>query len=189
MAVRVFTPSQTRTVVARSNQGRHDREPPCRPAWQPLSPIRAATSPSNKCCFPHTTPYCISILIFVLDFAIMDIPMKHELEASLAKEAQLISSGRLKEDNPLDLSDNFRLFCEACRRGDLKVCQEMISGGVNVNARDRFDYTPLILVSLPRSCINWRGSGLPPARCSWRPSDQCVTRPAFADTTKLFDYC
>ncbi|KAF2741125.1 hypothetical protein EJ04DRAFT_548072 [Polyplosphaeria fusca] len=73
---------------------------------------------------------------------------KHEIEAALATEAQAISSGRLKEDNPLDLSDDFRVFCEACRRNDLKLCQEMISKGVNVNARDRYDYTPLILASL-----------------------------------------
>ncbi|KAF2178683.1 hypothetical protein K469DRAFT_754310 [Zopfia rhizophila CBS 207.26] len=73
---------------------------------------------------------------------------KHEIEAALATEAQAISSGKLKEDNPLDLSEDFRIFCEACRRGDLKVCQEMISKGVNINARDRFDYTPLILASL-----------------------------------------
>lgn len=74
---------------------------------------------------------------------------KHQIEVALAMENQAISSGQLKEDNPLDLSDEFRVFCEACRRGDLKVCQEMIStGGVNINSRDKFDYTPLILVSL-----------------------------------------
>jgi ankyrin repeat and BTB/POZ domain-containing protein 1 len=77
----------------------------------------------------------------------MDVKKKHEIEAALAKENQQISSGKLKEDNPLDLSENFRIFCEACRRGDLKVCQEMISMGVNINARDKYDYTPLILVS------------------------------------------
>lgn len=71
---------------------------------------------------------------------------KHELEAALLAEKQDISSGRLKEDNPLDLSEDFRIFCDACRRGDLKVCQEQITKGVNINARDRFDYTPLILV-------------------------------------------
>jgi ankyrin repeat/BTB/POZ domain-containing protein 1 len=73
--------------------------------------------------------------------------MKHEIEAALAQEAQAVSSGKLKEDNPLDTSDGFHTFCQACRRGDQKVCQEMISQGVNINARDRFDYTPLILVS------------------------------------------
>jgi hypothetical protein len=83
----------------------------------------------------------------VVNFATMDVKKKHEIEAALAMEAQAISSGQLKEENPLDLSDDFRLFCEACRRGDLKVCQEMISTGVNINARDKFDYTPLILVS------------------------------------------
>jgi ankyrin repeat/BTB/POZ domain-containing protein 1 len=57
----------------------------------------------------------------------MDVKKKHEIEAALATEAQAISSGQLKEENPLDTSEDFRVFCEACRRGDLKVCQEMIS--------------------------------------------------------------
>ena len=73
---------------------------------------------------------------------------KHEIEAALHAEAQAISAGKLKEDNPLDLSESFRIFCEACRRGDLKVCQEKITEGVNINARDKFDYTPLILVNI-----------------------------------------
>ena len=77
----------------------------------------------------------------------MDVKKKYELEAALAAEAKAISAGQLKEDNPLDTTDAFRTFCEACRRGDLKVCQEIISTGVNINARDEFDYTPLILVS------------------------------------------
>jgi len=72
---------------------------------------------------------------------------KDQLEASLHEEKKLIKDGRLKEDNPLDFSESFKRFCEACRRGDLKVCQEMITEGANINARDSFDYTPLILVS------------------------------------------
>ncbi len=72
---------------------------------------------------------------------------KHEIEAALYDEKQEISAGRLKEDSPLDVTEDFRLLCEACRRGDLKVCQEKITEGTNINARDRFDYTPLILVS------------------------------------------
>ena len=71
---------------------------------------------------------------------------KYEIETALHVENQEISAGRLKEDNPLDVSDGFAQLCEACRRGDLKACQEMIQEGVNINARDRFDYTPLILV-------------------------------------------
>ena len=71
---------------------------------------------------------------------------KHDLEVALRVDHELVQSGKLKEDNPLDLSDQFRIFCEACRRGDLKVCQEIIQEGVNINGRDRFDYTPLILV-------------------------------------------
>ncbi|KAL8946586.1 MAG: hypothetical protein Q9222_007039, partial [Ikaeria aurantiellina] len=70
---------------------------------------------------------------------------KDQLELSLREEKQLIETGKLKEDNPLDLSDGFNRLCEACRRGDLKLCQETITEGVNINARDRFDYTPLIL--------------------------------------------
>jgi ankyrin repeat and BTB/POZ domain-containing protein 1 len=73
---------------------------------------------------------------------------KDQLERSLFEEKKLIDEGILKEDNPLDTTESFRVLCEACRRGDLKVCQEKISEGVNINAKDRFDYTPLILASL-----------------------------------------
>ncbi|KAK0640227.1 BTB/POZ domain-containing protein 3 [Lasiodiplodia hormozganensis] len=73
---------------------------------------------------------------------------KHELEAALHEENKAIRAGQLKEDNPLDTSDDFRRLCDACRRGDLKLCQEQLSKGVNINARDQFDYTPLILASL-----------------------------------------
>src|SRR5436190_24322446 len=76
---------------------------------------------------------------------------KYQLEARLQNERKLIEAGKLKEDNPLDLSEYFRVLCEACRRGDLKVCQEKIIEGVNINAMDLFDYTPLILVSAPAS--------------------------------------
>jgi ankyrin repeat/BTB/POZ domain-containing protein 1 len=73
---------------------------------------------------------------------------KDQIEAALHAEHQAISAGKLKEDNPLDLTEDFRLLCDACRRGDLKVCQEKITEGVNINARDKFDYTPLILVCI-----------------------------------------
>ena len=81
------------------------------------------------------------------DTNVDNIVGKHQLEKTLYEEKQAISSGRLKDENPLDTSVDFRVFCEACRRGDLRVAQEQISKGVNVNARDEFDYTPLILVS------------------------------------------
>ena len=71
---------------------------------------------------------------------------KDQIEATLQEEKKLIEDGKLKEDNPLDDSEAFTRLCEACRRGDLKTCQEMITNGANINARDRFDYTPLILV-------------------------------------------
>lgn len=72
---------------------------------------------------------------------------KDQLEISLHNEKKLIKEGAIIDDNPLDLSEPFRQLCESCRKGDLKVCQEKITEGVNINARDHYDYTPLILVS------------------------------------------
>ncbi|KAI0522164.1 BTB/POZ domain-containing protein [Xylaria bambusicola] len=53
-----------------------------------------------------------------------------------------------RAENPLDSSEAFNELLEACRKGDLKRTQELISAGVNLNAVDKFDYTPLILASL-----------------------------------------
>jgi ankyrin repeat and BTB/POZ domain-containing protein 1 len=80
---------------------------------------------------------------------------KDQLEASLREEKKLIETGALKEDNPLDVSELFRRLCAAVRRGDIKECQEAITEGANINARDEFDYTPLILV---RSSLHPRNS-------------------------------
>ncbi|KAJ4311899.1 hypothetical protein N0V84_010219 [Fusarium piperis] len=73
---------------------------------------------------------------------------KHELEGKLGEEAQLIKSGVLRDENPLDDTPEFHEFLMACRHGDLRTCQELISRGVNINGKDRFDYTPLIIASL-----------------------------------------
>ncbi|KAK0655819.1 hypothetical protein B0T16DRAFT_397772 [Cercophora newfieldiana] len=73
---------------------------------------------------------------------------KHELEAKLKDDHQLISSGLLRNEHPFDTSGEFRQFMHSCRLGDLKRCQELISGGVSINAKDEFDYTPLIIASL-----------------------------------------
>ncbi|KAI2470114.1 hypothetical protein F4781DRAFT_391759 [Annulohypoxylon bovei var. microspora] len=73
---------------------------------------------------------------------------KHELEAKLKDDLELVESGVLRDENPLDLSEEFNELLEACRRGDLKRTQELISAGVNINGKDRFDYTPLIVASL-----------------------------------------
>ncbi len=73
---------------------------------------------------------------------------KDELEVQLKDEHQLIRDGILRDDSPLDVSEEFFKLCDACRRGDLKACQESITTGVNINARDQFDYTPLILVRI-----------------------------------------
>jgi ankyrin repeat and BTB/POZ domain-containing protein 1 len=56
------------------------------------------------------------------------------------------TTDQIPHEHPLDLSEQFDAFCMACRRGDLKACQEFISAGVNINGKDRFDYTPLVLV-------------------------------------------
>ncbi|KAJ9494305.1 hypothetical protein H2202_010229 [Exophiala xenobiotica] len=79
---------------------------------------------------------------------------KDQLERSLHDEKKLIEEGILKEDNPLDFSENFQKLCAACRRGDLKVCQEMIVEGTNINAKDQYDYTPLILFMYSRCLYN-----------------------------------
>lgn len=71
---------------------------------------------------------------------------KDELEVQLKEEHDMIKQGKIRDDSPLDNSEEFQKLCEACRLGDLKTCQEMISLGININARDTFDYTPLILV-------------------------------------------
>ncbi|KAL7812608.1 hypothetical protein V8C44DRAFT_357774 [Trichoderma aethiopicum] len=73
---------------------------------------------------------------------------KHELEGKLGEESLLIKSGVLRDENPLDTSPEFHEFLLACRRGDLKKCQELIGMGVNINGKDKFDYTPLIIASL-----------------------------------------
>ena len=75
-----------------------------------------------------------------------DLLRKDQLERNLFEERKLIEEGVLKEDNPLDLSVDFQKLCDGCRRGDLRVCQEMIQEGANINAKDQYDYTPLILV-------------------------------------------
>lgn len=74
---------------------------------------------------------------------------KFELEGALAQEKLMIKSGVLRDENPLDTSEQFNEFLLACRHGDLRKCQELINLGVNVNGTDRFDYTPLIIVSRP----------------------------------------
>ena len=71
---------------------------------------------------------------------------KDELETQLNSEKQQISEGRLKDENPLDDSEIFRALCEACRQGNIKRCTQLVNEGANVNGRDAFDYTPLILV-------------------------------------------
>lgn len=76
-----------------------------------------------------------------------DILKKHELEAKLKDEHQMIENGILRDESPLDQSLDFATFLDACRKGDLKSCQEHISNGVNINGKDHFDYTPLIIVS------------------------------------------
>ncbi len=76
---------------------------------------------------------------------------KYELEAKLKDDHQLIQNGVLRNEHPLDLSQEFGEFLQACRRGDLKRCQELLNAGVNINGKDQYDYTALIVVSF--ACI------------------------------------
>ncbi|KAK4178895.1 hypothetical protein QBC36DRAFT_92192 [Triangularia setosa] len=73
---------------------------------------------------------------------------KFELEAKLKDDTQLIQNGVLRNEHPFDTSPEFHNFLMACRRGDLKRCQELISEGININGKDAYDYTPLIIASL-----------------------------------------
>ncbi len=71
---------------------------------------------------------------------------KFELEGTLAEENLMIRAGKLRDENPLDTSEKFEQFLLACRHGDLRKCQELMNLGVNINGKDKFDYTPLIIV-------------------------------------------
>ena len=97
----------------------------------------------------YKLPHILSIGTFSHNIVMPErtVLRKDQLEISLHNEQKLIKEGTIKDDNPLDLSEPFRELCNACRKGDLKVCQEKITEGVNINARDPYDYTPLILVS------------------------------------------
>ncbi|CAM1506286.1 Fc.00g059270.m01.CDS01 [Cosmosporella sp. VM-42] len=94
---------------------------------------------------------------------------KDELEGKLVEDALLIKSGVLRDENPLDDSPEFHGFLMACRHGDLKTCQELISQGVNINGKDRFDYTPLIIASL---CGHYELVQLLLESVAMRPSNQ-----------------
>lgn len=71
---------------------------------------------------------------------------KHELESKLGEESHLIKAGVLRDDNPLEDNEDFNDFLLACRHGDLQKCQEYINLGININGKDKFDYTALIIV-------------------------------------------
>lgn len=75
---------------------------------------------------------------------------KHELEIKLKDDIALVKSGVLRDENPLDDSAEFNELLAACRHGDLKRTQELISSGTNINGKDKFDYTPLIIVRSPK---------------------------------------
>ncbi|POR38396.1 Ankyrin repeat-containing protein, partial [Tolypocladium paradoxum] len=90
----------------------------------------------------------VFFLCFVIDGSNMVVLRKHELEGKLGEESLLIKNGVLRDENPLDQSPEFNDFLLACRHGDLRKCQELIGLGVNINGKDDFDYTPLIIASL-----------------------------------------
>lgn len=85
----------------------------------------------------------------------VDTIRKHQLEAKIKEDKELIKKGELRDENPLDLSQEFTEFLEACRKGNLRRVQEMISAGININAKDEFDYTPLVLVSSHSTSPGW----------------------------------
>lgn len=71
----------------------------------------------------------------------------HDLDGNAALGRDPLSGqGPSHDENPLDLSPEFDDFLLACRLGDLRKCQQLITSGVNVNGKDSYDYTPLIIV-------------------------------------------
>lgn len=89
---------------------------------------------------------------------------KYELEAKLKDDLQLVKSGVLRDENPLDDSQEFQDLLLACRKGDLKRTQVLISAGVNINGKDKFDYTPLIIVSVTPPLGPPHGCAIPSLR-------------------------
>ena len=79
---------------------------------------------------------------------------KHELEARLREDHELVRSGVLRNEHPLDLTAGFANLMQACRRGDLATSQELIAAGVNLNAKDAFDYTLDAGRQAPRRCLD-----------------------------------
>ncbi|KAL5598955.1 hypothetical protein BROUX41_003726 [Berkeleyomyces rouxiae] len=76
-----------------------------------------------------------------LQNTILDIAKNNNKLRKLPREERLAGT-------PLDKSPKFESLLDACRRGDLKTCHELIITGVNINGRDKYDYTPLILASI-----------------------------------------
>ncbi|KAK9239574.1 hypothetical protein V1525DRAFT_397822 [Lipomyces kononenkoae] len=77
-----------------------------------------------------------------VEVIVEDLPLesKHKLISRLWREEAV-------RTNPIDVT-RFHELCEACRAGDLEQVDNIVSFGVDVNAIDEFDYTPLILASL-----------------------------------------
>ncbi|KAK9366935.1 hypothetical protein V1509DRAFT_213501 [Lipomyces kononenkoae] len=84
-----------------------------------------------------------------VEVIVEDLPLesKHKLISRLWREEGVRAN--TIDDLPTQ-QDKTRFYelCEACRAGDLEQVDNIVSFGVDVNAIDEFDYTPLILASL-----------------------------------------
>ncbi|KAK9455855.1 hypothetical protein V1511DRAFT_479264 [Dipodascopsis uninucleata] len=77
-----------------------------------------------------------------------DLPLepKHKIISRLWHEEDIHTVGELSSERE---KIRFHALCEACRAGDLEQVENLVSTfGVEVNATDEWDYTPLILASL-----------------------------------------
>ncbi|KAK9323553.1 hypothetical protein V1517DRAFT_257983 [Lipomyces orientalis] len=84
-----------------------------------------------------------------VEIIVEDLPLesKHKLISRLWREEG--TRANTVDDLPSQQDKaRFHELCEACRAGDLEQVDNMVSFGVDVNAIDEFDYTPLILASL-----------------------------------------
>lgn len=88
-----------------------------------------------------------NILLPQADVVLEDLPIEGKDKLALRRMAE---DGN-EELRHVDESESGRFaeLCDACRRGDLTAVDTMVTNyGVNINAIDDFDYSPLILASL-----------------------------------------
>jgi len=88
-----------------------------------------------------------NILLPQVDIVLEDLPIEGKGKLVQRRIAENGDSELWRVDE--SESGRFAELCDACRRGDLDAVDSLVTSyGVNINAIDAFDYSPLILASL-----------------------------------------